>query len=196
MKENMGVPLLSVLVDPQVSVITLPFPSPAARLPAISKFEIPVVPRRLYMQAARHSSPARRALRLPLPPLHGQSHLAPPATATSSRGRGGDDGAEEAPEAAARRPGLRLVPASPAAEEAGAEGGSSAEAGRGRGSSEAAAAEEGGQARRGGHRMPRRGAPSGDVRPAATAAHVDARPLPPAPSIQLVRCVRSVLNWV
>ena len=196
MKENMGVPLLSVLVDPQVSIITLPFPSPAARLPAISEFEIPVVPRRLYMHAVIASTQDAAPPPPRLPPLHGQSHLPPPATATTSRGRGGDDGAEEAPEAAARRPGLRLVPASPAAEEAGAEGGSSAEAGRGRGSSEAAAAEEGDQARRSGHRMPRRGAPSGDVRPAAAAAHVDARPLPPAPSIQLVRCVCSVLNWV
>jgi hypothetical protein len=179
---------LNVLVDPQVSVIMLPLPSPAARLPAISKFEIPVVP---GAYICTHSSPARRTLFLPFPPLHGQSLLPAPATATTSRGRHGDDGAEEAPEAPAPRPGLPLVPASHAAEEAGTEAGSGAEAGRGRGRSEVAAAEEGLQARLGGHRVSRRWAPSCDVWPAAAAAHVDARPLPPAPSIQLVRCLRA-----
>jgi hypothetical protein len=129
------------------------------------------------------SSPARSTQRLH--PLHGQSHLPPPATATTPRGRGGGDGAAEAPEAAARRPGLRLVPATRAAEEAGAEAGSG---------DEAAATDEEGEAPGGGHRVPRRGAPSRDVRPAAAAAaaHVDARPLPPSPPLQLVSCVRAL----
>ena len=132
----------------------------------------------------------KRTQRQRLPPLHGQSHLPPPATA---RGRGGEDGAEEAPEAAARRPGLRLVPAAPAAEEAGAEAGSGDEAQGCRGAAEATATDEEGEAPGGGHRMPRRGAPSRDVRPAAAAvAHVDARPLPPSPPLQLVSCVRAL----
>ncbi|CAN6250458.1 unnamed protein product [Urochloa humidicola] len=81
---------------------------------------------------------------------------------------------------------VRLVPAAPAAEEAGAEAGGGDEATR--------ADEEGDEAPGGGHWVPRRGAPSRDVRPPATAAaDVDARPLPPSDlELELIRSLSSL----
>jgi len=136
----------------------------------------------------RQSSLARNTLRLP--PLHGQNYLASPTTARGREGEG--DGAEEAPEARARRPRLRLVPASPAAEEEGAEAGTGEEAAGGCGRGEAAAAKEEGEVHAVGSREPGSSCeqlPDGVASPAAQA---DAR-LPPSPSLQLVCCVRALV---
>jgi hypothetical protein len=134
----------NVLVDPQVSLIS-----------RCSHFRFQT---RLSPRAAPTYSNTPR-----LPPLHGQSHLASP---TTTRGREGEgDGAEEAPEAGARRARLRLGPACPAAEEEGAEAGAG----------EAAGGDV-------------RGASSCDVLPPGAAAQADAR-RPPTPSLQLVSCV-------
>jgi hypothetical protein len=102
-------------------------------------------------------------LRPPQPPREGEGH-----------------GAEEAPEAGARRPRLRLVPACPAAEEEGAEAGAGEEA----------AAAEAGDVRGAGSREPGHGASSCNVLPPGAAAQADAR-RPPSPSLQLVCCVRA-----
>jgi hypothetical protein len=175
-----------------------------AYLAAISNFKFQTSPlpgRRL------HITHAARCAWLPR-----QSHL---ASTTTARGREGEgDGAEEAPEAGARRPRLRLVPASRAAEEEGAEAGTGEEAAGCRGGGEAAAATEAGEVCEAGSREPGLGASSCEVRPpgvAAPAAQADAH-RPSSPSLQLVSCQRaarvtfcvivdggsncSVSNWV
>lgn len=184
----------TVLVDPHASLITHILTRPQTLQP-FSNFKPAAVMgfpgRRLHI--TRHSSPTRSTLHLP--PLHGQGYLASPTAAATARGReGGGDGAEEAPKEAARRPRLRLVPASPAAEEAGAEAGPSEEAAGGGG---AAAAAEEDQAHAMGARELGRGALScellhGGVANSAAAGQADAR-LTPSPSLQLVNRVRALV---
>jgi hypothetical protein len=128
------------------------------------------------------SSPARNTRH-----LHGQSLLSSaPTTAATERARereGGDGhGAQEAPEAAATRPRLRLVAPADAAEEAAAEAGRGEEAVAG--GAEAAGA---GQVRERGHRESGRWAPAFQVLPASGPG--GARLLHPSLSrpLQLVR---------